>query len=501
METDTKSNPVQAPVERFELCVVGLGIAGLNALVAAMDYLPRGTRVVVIDRNAGPGGMWHDVYDFVKLHQPYRMFTAGDTPWSLQAPAGHLADRGEVLVHMADCLARVRAYFDVIAYLGCACSDIVEVFPARVRVEGHNVTSQAPLRIIAKRVIDARGFDVQPARAMALSCETVVSTTPERLRQIPGDAPIYIVGAGKTGMDVAAHVIRNQPERKVTVIAGQGVVFLNRDVFFPEGWRRLFGGRQSLRAFGEIVARFDGDNEDAVFEVFKQAYTIGPDPKGQRCYLGLMSQAEAKEIAQGVQRFRHGYLRDVVEAETGPRAVMRDGTEFAVEPGAVFVYCTASLLRGATDPRPVLSPKGAVLTIGLRFGTHFLSSIGTFFLAHLYFTKKLRRSRILFADLEGLRGGAPRLWLMAALTLSYANSIVIANSLPMRTLRKCGMDVDRWHILPRRLLALAWMGYRRKRAVAHCNQVLRRVQARTGVKSGRLYNNAARRRAALQDQT
>eukprot|EP01052_Picozoa_sp_SAG31_P006881 SAG31_NODE_322_length_17726_cov_18.070006_11_plen_54_part_00 len=40
----------------FDLCVVGAGYAGVNALNAAVKHLPAGARVVVIDREQAWGG-------------------------------------------------------------------------------------------------------------------------------------------------------------------------------------------------------------------------------------------------------------------------------------------------------------------------------------------------------------------------------------------------------------------------------------------------------------
>ncbi|HWS94142.1 MAG TPA: NAD(P)-binding protein [Mycobacterium sp.] len=66
------------PVKTCDVCIVGAGIAGLNALFAASRYLSRDQKVILIDRRARAGGMWVDVYSYVRLHQPHPMFTAGN---------------------------------------------------------------------------------------------------------------------------------------------------------------------------------------------------------------------------------------------------------------------------------------------------------------------------------------------------------------------------------------------------------------------------------------
>ena len=74
------------------------------AFNAAAKYLSPGDKVVVIDQGAGWGGQWVDQYHFVRLHQPYSIFTAGERQWSFAKtrPASHLATRKEILAHFED---------------------------------------------------------------------------------------------------------------------------------------------------------------------------------------------------------------------------------------------------------------------------------------------------------------------------------------------------------------------------------------------------------------
>ena len=52
-------------IDQCEICILGAGIAGLNALFAASQYLGRNDRVVLVDRRTRVGGMWTDTYDYV----------------------------------------------------------------------------------------------------------------------------------------------------------------------------------------------------------------------------------------------------------------------------------------------------------------------------------------------------------------------------------------------------------------------------------------------------
>src|SRR6516165_6121394 len=95
-------------VETCDVCIVGAGIAGLNALFAASRYHSRDQKVILIDRRARVGGMWVDVYPYVRLHQPHPMFTAGNIEWTLGKDRSYLATKGEVLDHFQHCVDVIR---------------------------------------------------------------------------------------------------------------------------------------------------------------------------------------------------------------------------------------------------------------------------------------------------------------------------------------------------------------------------------------------------------
>lgn len=112
------SAPQLPPVETCDVCIVGAGIAGLNALFAASRYLSRDHKVILIDRRARVGGMWVDVYPYVRLHQPHPMFTAGNIEWTLGKDRSYLATKAEVLDHFRHCLDVIRERVQVDEYFG-----------------------------------------------------------------------------------------------------------------------------------------------------------------------------------------------------------------------------------------------------------------------------------------------------------------------------------------------------------------------------------------------
>jgi cation diffusion facilitator CzcD-associated flavoprotein CzcO len=105
-------------VERCEVCIVGAGIAGLNALFVASQYLSRDQRVILVDRRERVGGMWVDTYPYVRLHQPHPMFTAGNIEWTLGRDRSYLATKGEVLDHFQHCLNVIKQRVRVDEFFG-----------------------------------------------------------------------------------------------------------------------------------------------------------------------------------------------------------------------------------------------------------------------------------------------------------------------------------------------------------------------------------------------
>src|SRR5882724_8601017 len=107
-----------ARLESCDVCIVGAGLAGLNALFVASRYLSRDQKVILVDRRQRVGGMWVDTYPYVRLHQPHPMFTAGNIKWTLDQSRGYLATKGEVLDHFQHCLDVIRRRIHVDEFLG-----------------------------------------------------------------------------------------------------------------------------------------------------------------------------------------------------------------------------------------------------------------------------------------------------------------------------------------------------------------------------------------------
>lgn len=105
---DTSEEAVVVATESCDVCIVGAGLTGINALFVASRYLRPDQKVILLDRRERTGGMWVDVYPYVRLHQPHGMFTAGNIKWTLDRDRSYLATKDEVLDHFEYCLDEIR---------------------------------------------------------------------------------------------------------------------------------------------------------------------------------------------------------------------------------------------------------------------------------------------------------------------------------------------------------------------------------------------------------
>lgn len=480
--------------ETCDLCIVGAGVSGLNALHVAAAHLPAGARVILVERRPGPGGMWTDTYDYVRLHQPHAMFTVGDIRWNPPRPRAYLATGAEVHGHLRHCLGLTRRHFDLLELYGhemIACEErALSGGGAQAHILCRPVSGEGPpVAIVAQRMIDAVALDVPVPGPLALTSGRVVSTTPHRLGpegHLSGRAPAYVVGGGKTAMDTVLALRRGDPERPVTLINGPGTVFANRDTFLPAGLGRWWRGQLLLTTFADLALRFDGRNEAQVFDHFRDRYAISPDGTGERFFFGLLSEAENAAVAGALRAIIPDYLQDVEDGPDGPSMVLRGGARHPVAAGSVFVNCTGHLLRGAYRDGACLSPGGACLTVSTRAAVHFQPAVAAYFLSHLFFSGGLRDSGLYEIDLASLFRKNRRAWTMTAITQSLFTTMLLLDALPMRVVGRCGLDLDRWYPLPRRALGLMRLRRDRRRCLDHCRRTLDTVGREYGIRCGPL---------------
>ncbi|MEO0881537.1 MAG: potassium transporter [Pseudomonadota bacterium] len=464
-----------------KLCIVGAGLSGLNALFVATDKLKRGEKIVLIDRNVGPGGMWNNTYDHVRLHQPHRMFTVGNLPWEPTRPPAYLPTGAEVNEHLISCRDRLSKRTDLTEFYrhemvsAEETEDSVEITCKPLDGDG------GPVIIRADQFIDASASDIPISEPLPLSSSTIVSTTPEALKDhiySESDAPIFVVGGGKTGIDTIGWLATVAPNRKTVLINGKGVSFTRRESAHPKGLSRWIEGDLFVRSFRNVAMEFDGTNEDDAYRYFHDTYAISLNGTGLGHLFAYLSEEELKTAEYHLSEIVEDYLDDVVDTDNGPQLKLRSGASREIPAGSLIVNCTGYVMRRAREKVPFLSEGGRTLSITPRSAVFFLPAAGAFFLTQLFLTGKLAKTDVHSVDLTGMMGEDKRLLHMTAVSLSLLNHITFLNTIPVPDLLSCGLDIDRWFPLPRRGLLIMDLKLNGKRYQRQCRKALAKVEER-----------------------
>lgn len=366
MSTTDASADTSVRVESCDVCIVGTGLAGMNALFVASRYLRRDQRIILVDRRERVGGMWVDTYPYVRLHQPHGMFTAGNIEWILGQERGYLATKDEVLGHFEHCLNVIKQRVKVDDFFGWELESDDEA-DGIVRVTCRSADGQSVV-IESKRLIKAYGFRVVPNDPLELSSSRIWSVSPDYCDVRSGEvqasaAPVWIVGGGKTAMDTAHALMTTYPDREVNLVAGSGTFFTSRDRCWPAGARRWWGGTLTSSIGAEVARRFDGTNETDVANWYRATYGTWSTPDAGNFLLGILSEAENKTIAAGLNDVIMDHLVDAVDRNGSTELVFRSGATKAIQPGSWIVNCTGYIMRREYAYEPYISGGGAVVSV------------------------------------------------------------------------------------------------------------------------------------------
>lgn len=484
-------SPVATGTDHYDLCIVGAGYAGLNAAFVASRYLPSTARVLVLDKHHQAGGMWNDAYPYVRLHQPHRMFTAGNIPWTLGRERSYLATRDEVAAHLRHCFDVISQRVNVDARWGWECLDHSEDGTSVV------VTASAPdeqvTTFTAARFIDAAGFDIESIEPLSLASQQVRSIAPQGLAESgllsDSDAtPVWVIGSGKTAMDTLLVLIRANPARRIGMVTGTGTYFFNRDLVNPTGLKRWIGGVRFGAVFAGAATRFDGTNAAEVGEWCRSHYGISvlADPAPTHTLFSLLSGHEAEAIASGVSEIVRGHLVDVVDDASGPALLLRTGIRHPIPSGSWIVNCTGHLGPRDMAHIPHVSSSGRSMSINMTSATTPNTAISAYLLSQLFFLDKLADAPLYAADFYGLVRNAPEAALPVTSALFMYNFGVIVERVPMKALRTFGLDFDRWYPPMRQLAGQLQLMRTNKRYHRQCQQALDTFSRLTNVRCGPL---------------
>lgn len=380
-----------APVatEICDLCIVGGGYAGINALNAATKHLPAGARVIVVARERAWGGQWVDQYDYVRRHQPYKTFTVGERQWDLEITPSHSSSKKEILRHFENIAAACTSEKDI---------DLVKLF--QYEYAQHAVAQEAKfveisaipfisdlhlpsIKIVASRLIMAIGLDLPPKSPLVVAaaplinslCPVNVSMPKWDLKMRYSEAPIIVIGSGNAAVDTMKYIIENIPTavNRLMCVSGRGTFFIVNELLFP-----MESGKcpndpnisRGMEVMATIVAEFDGTNGLEVLKALEAQgllHSAVPDPGSFA--LGTCSNTEIKVVKNALsptqEKVIKAHLMDVVSEDGVPLLKLRslDGASVfhrKIPVGSFIINCTDNI-PAQDRHEAVLSVDGLVL--------------------------------------------------------------------------------------------------------------------------------------------
>lgn len=397
--------------EQADLVIVGGGYMAINAFEAAAFHLQRGSKVAIVTREPSWGGNWIDQYDYVRLHQPHRSFTAGARNWTLNQPPEYLATKKEILSHfehIADTVIQEKSLkivrcFEYSYTNHSANKSSVTVFAEPVKQN----LGLPVVKITATRFVNASGganvgirplkpLKINSSRVHSLAAKDVLS--PEwNVKMQYSNAPIWVIGSGKTGIDAIKalyHSSLPNIKQRIRCVAGNGVWFMIRDYFNDHS-----AGLSEVS--GRLLDMFDGTNgNECCEEMYRAGFFHSPIPNPGNFCAGICSRDEVETVKAALhppeERIIKAHFKGVIDDEKGGllmKLATLDGTKsytHRIEEGAFIVNCSghlplhkphaAKILFSEQMPIvPVVSGNGRVLNVPSlpgfggpngNFGTH-----------------------------------------------------------------------------------------------------------------------------------
>lgn len=331
--------------------VVGAGAVGMafvDTLLAETD-----ADVVLVDRNAKPGGHWTQAYPFVTLHQPSAFY--GVSSRELSKGTLDRAGLNKGLMELATG-AEVCAYYDDVLQNTLLPSGRVRWFPmSNYSSRGEFVSRLTGTRTRVtprRRTVDATFLNTSIPLTHMPSFDVadgVRFIPPNHLPDIDGTAKRFVViGGGKTGIDTCLWLLQHGVDAgEISWVVSRDAWLLNRrntqpseDFFFDTM------GAQAAQYEAIAEARSVTDLFDRL-EAAGYFLRLDPDVRPSMFHAATVSAAELDALRQIPNVVRLGH---VTALEPG-RMVLERG-EVPSDADTLYIDCSASAIKNL-DMKPV----------------------------------------------------------------------------------------------------------------------------------------------------
>lgn len=341
--------------------VVGAGAMGMafvDTIITETD-----ATVILVDRNAAPGGHWLSAYPFVRLHQPSAYYGVNSRQLGTDSLSSSGWNKG--FWELAGG-SEVVAYYDAVMRSHLLPSGRLQYFPmSEYTGDGRFRTlGGAAYRVeMPRRIVDATYLSVVVPSMRPPAYEVAADVTcipPNGLVRQPAHDRYVIVGAGKTSMDACAWLLRRDvaPER-ITWIKPRESWILDRGAVQP-------GPEFARRVMADFAAQCRAiKRATSVDDLYLQLEKLGclmridttVEPTMYRC--AILSQTELANLRTITDVVRLGHVRTIA-----PGRVTLDCGEIETALDTLYVDCTGDGI-GQKPPTPVYSP-GAITLQSVR---------------------------------------------------------------------------------------------------------------------------------------
>ena len=357
--------------------VVGAGTSGMgfvDVLLSQSDDL----EVVMVDRQARPGGHWLGAYPFVRLHQPSATYGVNSTPLGHDRIDEHGPNAGfyeratapEICNYFGRVLDDVFLPSGRVAFLGMSdyCGPDGDAHVVVSRLTGE----QTRVKVRRKFVDATYSESTIPSRHKPsfAAGEGVTLIAPNDLVDLQSaPAGFTVIGAGKTASDTCNWLLDSgvDPDRIEWIRPRDPWLFdrqYNQPLDLVGAYMYLQEKWVEAAVAAESGADFAHRMSDAGIFV-----RIDPSIEPEMFRGATISQLEL-EALRTIERVHTGARVKGI----GPQHIDTDKGELAADPSRIYVDCTASGLS-TSPPRPVFE-RDRITMQGIQIG--FISwSAGT----------------------------------------------------------------------------------------------------------------------------
>jgi len=359
--------PIPAREIETDYLIVGAGAAGMAFADTLIDQSD--ADIVIVDQRGKPGGHWNDAYPFVTLHQPSAFYGVNSTELG-SGRKDHIGLNAG-LYELASG-AEVAAYYDRVMNHRLLASGRVRHYPLCRHVGGgefESLLSGARTRVtVRRRIVDATyGAPVIPSlHTPRFECAPGVRlVAPNALPGLGHGAPagpaarrFVVIGAGKTAMDTCVWLLQSGADPDaIRWVVPRDSWLINRltTQTGPEFFDESIGGQAA-----QMQACAEATSVDDLFlrlEACGAMLRIDADRTPTMFHFATISLAEREVLRKIVHVIRLGHVRALE-----PSRMVLDGGSVEVEPGTLFIDCSASAVE-FRPTLPVFEPGRIVLQL------------------------------------------------------------------------------------------------------------------------------------------